>query len=59
LTTKGIEVDHSKVEAMSKWKRSTNVSKNQKLSGGGRILLPLYQGIFQYCQANNRTPQKG
>jgi hypothetical protein len=46
LTTKGIEVDHSKVEAMSKWKRSTNVSKNQKLSGGGRILLPLYQGIF-------------
>jgi hypothetical protein len=58
LTAKGIEVDPSKVEAVSKWKQPTNVSEIPKLSGYGRILPSLHQGIFQHCQANVRASQE-
>jgi hypothetical protein len=30
LTTKGVEVDHAKVEAVSKWKQPTNVIEREK-----------------------------
>jgi hypothetical protein len=44
LTAEGIEVDPSKVEAVSKW--------------SGRILPPLYQGILQHSKTYDRTPQE-
>jgi hypothetical protein len=46
LIVEGIEVDPSKVEAVSKWKQPTNVSEIQSFFGNGGILPSFYQGIL-------------
>jgi hypothetical protein len=59
LTTEGIEVDPSKVESVSKMETAIQRQRSTKLSGNGRVLPPLYQGILQHSKTYDRTSQKG
>jgi hypothetical protein len=58
LTTEGIEVDPSKVEAVSKWKQSSNVSEVRSFLGMAGFYPSFYQRVLQHSKTYDRAPQE-
>jgi hypothetical protein len=57
LMEEGIEVDPSKVEAVSKWKQPSNVSEVRSFLRMAGYYRHFYKRILQHCKTRDRTPQ--